>query len=139
MTFDSIPIREKVERDKYLRVEHLVKILTTKCLVCLEPIVWAGVNAAGKRLPFDTSTLLTNPQKVVISSDDQLDVWAMQPPPLKHICDPAKAQEEHERRCSLEVARLREQGHIFRSSRMGLDSETPLEFPPYGSSWGYRP
>ena len=135
MTFDSIPIKEKVERDKYLRVEHLVKIQSTNCKLCGEPVIWAGVNAAGKRLPFDTSVLLTNPQKVVISSTEELDVWAMQPPPLKHICDPAKAQEEHERRCSVEVARLKARGHTFRSSRMAMGSDVP----DVSSAWGDRP
>lgn len=138
MTFDSIPVKEKVERNKYLRVEHLVNIQKRPCAVCGDPVVWAGVNAAGKRLPFDPSVLLTNPQKVVISSTEELDVWAMQPPPRRHTCDQTKLQaaaDEHERRCAEEVARLKARGHTFRSSRMAMGTDVPDP----SSAWGDRP
>lgn len=95
--FDTIPIREKVERDKHLRVERLVKLQTRDCKVCGDPVVWAGVGPSGKRLPFNPSALLGNSIKVVIGTDESLDVWAIKPMPRKHFCNADKIQAKEER------------------------------------------
>lgn len=79
MTFDSLDIKDRVARDKHLRVEKLVKIQSRPCAVCGETVVWAAVNNAGKRLPFEPSKLLNNSLKVVIDHNEALEVWPFAP------------------------------------------------------------
>lgn len=136
-------VKDQVARLKHLRVERLVKLQTKKCGVCLQPVVYAvASSASGKRLPFDPSALLNNAQKVVIASDESLEVWPFAP--RKHICDPAILQvqaDEHDRRCTEEVARLKARGRVLRSgiSPSALNGYEPPDAPPYGTSWGDRP
>lgn len=85
--FDAIvdDVKDRVARDKHLRVERLVKLQAKPCGICEKPIVWAvASSSSGKRLPFDTSQLLNNSLKVVVAADETLEVWPFAPP--KHRC-----------------------------------------------------
>lgn len=88
MTFDATvtDTKDLVARSKHLRVEKLVKLQARPCGVCKKPIVYAVASSqSGKRLPFDIATLLNNSLKVVVGSDESLEVWPFRP--TAHKCE----------------------------------------------------
>lgn len=87
-------VKDRISRDKHLRVENLVKIQSRPCATCGELVVWAAVNNAGKRLPFEPSKLLNNSLKVVIDQNEALEVWPFAP--RSHRCDSEKVRAKEE-------------------------------------------